>query len=189
MFSHNQPSFVDGIDWVLFSVTLLRSVHYENLLFFQDKVTKTRPPNIVKLWLLWAITASSHSTFVWITSAPSTHCVTQTRDWEEFTHFVYSFCQVNVNVKVSVFVGMGEIVIFRSMTCLLEPKGGENVFDSWLKSFGQNMTDKIAKILVLRLFLLKKCDPCFDSKQLLADLPHNPCWQFTSEGFRDFKGD
>lgn len=44
MLSHSQPPFVDGIDWVLLSVTQLSSVHYENLLFFHDKVTITRHP-------------------------------------------------------------------------------------------------------------------------------------------------
>lgn len=66
MFSHSQPSFVDGTDWVPLS-----SVHYENLLFFHDKVTITRHPIALERWLPWAITASSHSTFLWITSAVS----------------------------------------------------------------------------------------------------------------------
>lgn len=48
------------------------------------------------------------------------HCVTETRDWEEFTDFVYSCCQVNVNVKVSVSAGMGGVVTLRSVTCSLD---------------------------------------------------------------------
>lgn len=66
IFSQNQRSAM--IDWAPFSVT---SVHYENLLLFHDTVTITRCPGAVKRWLPWAISASSHSTFLWITSAVS----------------------------------------------------------------------------------------------------------------------
>lgn len=107
------------IDCAPFSVTRLTSVRYENLLFFRDMATITRCPGAVKHWLPWAISASSHSTFLWITFC-RIHCVTETRDWEEFTDFVYSCCQVNVNVRVSVSAAMGGVVTLRSVTCSLD---------------------------------------------------------------------
>ncbi len=61
----------------------------------------------------------------------SIHCVTETRDLDEFIHFVYSCCQVNVNVKVSLSVGIRGNIFFRLMTCFFEFDSGVNFFNFW----------------------------------------------------------
>lgn len=90
---------VDGIHWVLFSLTQLTSVHY--VLFHRDKVTITRHLSAAKCWLPWTIAASSHSASLWITSATSIV-------WHkpEIVRNLLSLCTSAVrNVKVLFFWG------------------------------------------------------------------------------------
>lgn len=87
LLQRSHPPFVDGLDWVPLSVTLIASLHYEDLLFFSRQGYNNQAP-----YCSGTLITLSYQCL--IPFKPSMnhcgriHCVTETRAWEEFTHCV-----------------------------------------------------------------------------------------------------